>query len=164
MGCVGEYCRKTLGWHLDETYESMWRKIGNQKIKGRKWNRARNFQKRIVWSAYTVKPVWHMTVPLVQSTQTPSHLSLQVQLTLVHMQHYTISTNNKLAHCHQEAHNSPWHTAGSVEQHPNQTTQIRHSRAREGLQGNGVGDTSPLWLCCHISGGVRIWGGQRKRG
>ena len=62
--CVGEFCRRTLGWHLDETFESRQRKIGNQKIKGRKWNKARNFKKRVVWSAHTIKPVWHMTPSL----------------------------------------------------------------------------------------------------
>ena len=59
---MGEFCRKTLGWHLDETFESRQRKIGNQRMKGRKWNKARNFKKRVVWSAHTVKPVWYMTL------------------------------------------------------------------------------------------------------
>ena len=62
MSGVGEFCRKPLGWHVDETYENRWSKIGNQKIKGRKWNKARNFKKRVVWSAHTVKTVWHMTL------------------------------------------------------------------------------------------------------
>ena len=47
---------------LDETFENRQRKIGNQKIKSRKWNKARNFRKKVVWSAHTVKPVWHMTL------------------------------------------------------------------------------------------------------